>query len=349
MVEKEKKNRDKIQEEIVLKIKQNGYSGIVVAACRVGKTKICVDAIRGKSDRKIAVIAPFNSILDSWTAEVDKWKLDFTPTLLNQRSAVLLEDDLDLLIWDECHTASPAQIEIVKKKKPKRVLFITGTLGSKNQIRLQQEFKTKVIFRYEIEQAIEHGIISDYEIFIKEVTLTPEERTAYNKLTKTFEYFKMLSFSDAKYVHVKNSAALKRAQYIYRLESKLKAAQSLIKPLKRVLVFTTLTEVADKLCKHSYHSKSKEDSLELFQKKKVNKLSCIGMLSMGFTGVGLKHAVIHQIQSNEELQVQKILRTCNLEGDKKAQIYITVAKDTQDSVWLASALQGVDSKRIKYI
>ena len=64
---------------------------------------------------------------------------------------------------------------------------------------------------------------------------------------------------------------------------------------------------------------------------------------------GLKHAVIHQIQSNEELQIQKILRTCNLEGDKKAQIYITVAKDTQDSVWIESALAQVPKHKLKWI
>ena len=67
------------------------------------------------------------------------------------------------------------------------------------------------------------------------------------------------------------------------------------------------------------------------------------------TITNMKHAVIHQIQSNEELQIQKILRTCNLEGDKKAQIYITVAKDTQDSVWLESALAQVPKHKLKWI
>jgi superfamily II DNA or RNA helicase len=341
--------RNKIQAEAVQAIKDNNYNCLIVVACRVGKTKLLIDSIRGKEDKKIAVVAPFNSILDSWRAEILKWDLGFTPTLLNIRSSEELPMDLDLLIIDECHQISDNQYKVIKSRKPKRIVGATGTLGLKNKQKIRQELGLTVKYDYSIEQAIDHNIISDYEIFIKEVTLTPEERTAYNKLTKTFEYFKMLSFSDAKYVHVKNNAALKRAQYIYRLESKLKAAQGLIKPLKRVLVFTTLTEVADKLCKHSYHSKSKEDSLELFQKKKVNKLSCIGMLSMGFTGVGLKHAVIHQIQSNEELQVQKILRTCNLEGDKKAQIYITVAKDTQDSVWCESALAQIPKHKIKWI
>lgn len=238
---------------------------------------------------------------------------------------------------------------MVKSKKPKRILFITGTLGGKNQAKLEQQFKTKVIFRYEIETAITDGIISDYEIFIKYVDITPQERKKYNELSKNFEYYKQLAFNNPKLTKMKDMAALKRAQYIYRLESKLNAAKALVDSLERVLVFTTLTDVANKLCDYSFHSKSNPYHLEMFQKERIDKLSTVGMLSMGFTAKSLKHAVIHQIQSNEELQIQKILRTCNLEGDKKAQIYIIVAKDTQDVTWCENALQSTDSKRIKYI
>ena len=273
--------RAKIQQSATECIVKNNWCGVYILSPRFGKSKVFIDSIKDKGNRNIAITAPYNSILESWKVEFVKWGLEFEPLLLNQRSLEELPENIDLLCLDEIHTLSPAQIQTIKRKSPKRILGLSGTISQKNRIKLKQELGLKVELEFSIEQAIEHNIISDYEIFIKEVILTPEERTAYNKLTKTFEYFKMLSFSDPKYVHVKNNAALKRAQYIYRLESKLKAAQSLIKPLKRVLVFTTLTEVADKLCKHSYHSKSKEDSLELFQKKKVNKLSCIGMLSMG--------------------------------------------------------------------
>lgn len=341
--------RSKVQAEAVQAIKDNSWIGLVDISPRVGKTLVGLEAIRGKEDKSIGVIFPYNSIKDSWLSEIDKWNLGFTPILLNQRSLEELPSNLDLLISDETQTLSDNQIQIIKAKKPKRLLGLSGTLSSKTLQKLRQELNLKVIYRYSIEQAIADGIISDYEIFIKEIDITKEERKKYNELTKNFEYYKQLSFANPKLSRMKDMAALKRAQYVYRMPSKLKAAKEIIDDLERCLVFTTLTDVANKLCDHSFHSKSNPYNLELFQKERIDKLSTVGMLSMGFTAKSLKHAVIHQIQSNEELQIQKILRTCNLEGEKKAQIYITVAKDTQDVVWLSSALQSINQSRVKYI
>ena len=161
--------RNKIQAEAVQAIVDNNYNCLIVVACRVGKTKLLLDSIRGKEDKKIAVVAPFNSILDSWRAEILKWDLGFTPTLLNIRFSEELPMDLDLLIIDECHQISDNQYKVIKSRKPKRIVGATGTLGNKNKQKLRQELGLTVKYDYSIEQAIEHNIISDYEIFIKEV------------------------------------------------------------------------------------------------------------------------------------------------------------------------------------
>ena len=39
----------------------------------------------------------------------------------------------------------------------------------------------------------------------------------------------------------------------------------------------------------------------------------------------------------------------NMEGGKKATIYIVYLKNTQDEVWMLSALQGFDQSKIKKI
>lgn len=352
--------RNKIQAEAVQAIKDNNWHGLVDVAPRTGKTKIGVDSIKGKGEKKIAVIYPFKPIEKSWKIDIEKWKLGFTPILLNQRSAKKLPDDLDLLICDEGQTLTDSQICIIKSKKPKRILILTGTISERSKKNLKYLLNVEPIYKYSIEQAIEDKIISDYEIFIKYVDLTALERKQYNLFSDKFLYYKELLDDQKKLeesnlsfhtvVSYKEIVARKRMHLLYSVESKINAAKELINGISsRVLVFTSLTKVADRLSKHSFHSKSSKESLDLFLKEEINTLSVVNQVSMGVTFPVLKHAVIHQIQSNEELQVQKILRTCNLEGDKKAQIYITVAKDTQDEVWLASALQGTDSKRIKYI
>ncbi len=63
----------------------------------------------------------------------------------------------------------------------------------------------------------------------------------------------------------------------------------------------------------------------------------------------LKMGIIHQIQSNEEIFLQRALRCCNLDKGKIAKIYIFVSEDTVDEKWLESCLKDVDVKRIKYL
>lgn len=341
--------RTKIQQVATRAIINNNWTGLVDVSPRVGKTKIGIESIRGKEKRNIAVIYPYNTIKEAWLEEIHKWNLGFTPILLNQRNLEELPENLDLLIWDEIQTASDNQLNIVKSKNPKRVLGLSGTLSDKTKKRLKEVFKLSTIYKYSIEEAIADGIISDYVVYIKEVDLLDWERKRYNELTKNFEYFKQLAFQNPKLTNAKNMAALKRAQFIYKLESKQKAAKELIDSLDRCIVFTVLTDVADNLCDYSYHSKSNPHYLELFQKERIDKLAVAQMVSMGFTAKSLKQAVMHQIQSNEELQIQKMLRACNLEDDKVAEIYITVAKNTKDVDWLTNSLKSINPKRIKYL
>ena len=62
-----------------------------------------------------------------------------------------------------------------------------------------------------------------------------------------------------------------------------------------------------------------------------------------------KHAELNQLKSEENLAIQQAMRVMNMEGGKKATIYIVYLKNTQDEVWMLSALQGFDQSKIKKI
>jgi hypothetical protein len=70
---------------------------------------------------------------------------------------------------------------------------------------------------------------------------------------------------------------------------------------------------------------------------------------MGVTITELKVAVFNQLKSEENLAIQQAMRVMNMEGGKKATIYIVYLKGTQDEVWMLSALQGFDPSKIKKI
>lgn len=358
--------REQVQNNAIEAIKVNDYRGIVDVSPRVGKSKILIDSIKDKDIWKIAICSPYKSIQNSWENEFEKWKLPYEVLNICSRSLDKIPRDLDLLVIDEVQTLSTNQISTIIKKTPKRILGLSGTLSTETKWNLRTILKLNPIFTYSIEQAIEDGIISNFEIVLvssnlntthrvvtsgtKKKPLITTEKGHYDFLTSQFEKFRKLSYKDASYVAIKELYARQRMNFIYMSDSKLKIAKKIVDNNKRCIVFTGRTEQAEMLCESSYHSKNKkEKNLDKFIDGDIDKLAVIEMSSMGITIPNLKVAIIHQMKSNSEMSLQKVLRVCNLEDDIVAQIYVTYYKDTVDYKWTREAFAGVDERRIKEI
>tara|TARA_R110002096_G_scaffold126982_4_gene274387 strand:- start:2545 stop:3603 length:1059 start_codon:yes stop_codon:yes gene_type:complete len=349
--------REKVQQQALDSIKLYNYEGIVDVAPRVGKSKIAIDAMKTLK-KKVLITAPFNSILDSWQAEFQKWGLEDKPDIINQRSLEKINlKDYDLIISDEIHTLSERQLGVLAGNK---VLGFSGSIGSRTKLKLSDTLGINPIYTYSIDQAIKDGIISDYEINIIPCKLdnsikyvpagnkvTQFKVTEYNNyvyLTSMFEKFKQLGQGNAKF-----SFASKRANLIYKSNTKIQACKRLLKSLSRALIFTARTEVADLLGDKAYHSKIKENNLEHFINGDIDKLAVCEMSSMGITIPDLKVGVFHQMRSSEESAIQKVLRMCNWEDGETAQIYIFMYKDTQDEQWVSKAIEPFSKDRINFL
>jgi len=358
--------REQVQSDAVLAIKRADYRGIVDVSPRVGKSKILIDAIKDKKDWKIAICSPYKTIQNSWDSEFEKWTLGYEVENICSRSLSKLSTGLDLLVVDEIQTLSNNQIDWIIKKAPRRVLGLTGTLSTETKYELRSRLSMSSIFSYTIEQAIRDGIISNFEVLLvgcnlnssrrdvasgtkKRPTLTTE-KGHYDFLTSQFEKFRQLSYRDASFVSLKELYARQRMNFIYGAGSKLGVAKKIVDSVGRVMVFTGRREQAEMLCDHSHHSgNKKEDNLGKFVEGEINKLAVIEMVNMGVTIPNLKRAVIHQMKSNSEMSLQKVLRVCNLEDDMIAKIYVTYYKDTVDYRWTKEAFAGVDERRVREI
>ena len=357
--------RNKIQSDAVKSIIDNNYHGIIDVAPRVGKSKIAIDSIKKLKKQKILITAPYNSILDSWQEEFRKWKIAKTkrPEVINQRSLEKVDlSKYNLVISDEIHTLSDRQLSCLKNSK---VLGFSGSIANKTKMKLRENLGIKPIFTYSIEQAIKDGIISDYEIKIiscqldssrkyisagnKAKPFKTTEFANYNYLSSMFDKFKKLAWNDTKkYTPVKYAFASKRADLLYKSNTKISACQKLLKQLNRTLIFTARTEVADILGNASYHSKVKEDTLASFINGDIDKLAVCEMTSMGITIPNLKTGVFHQLKSSEESAIQKVMRMCNWEDDSVATIYIFMYANTQDEIWVNKAIEPFDQNKIEF-
>jgi superfamily II DNA or RNA helicase len=360
------KKREEIQKEASSKIKECKFQGIVLVSPRVGKCKIAIDALNTikKTELRILVIAPKVPILKEWETEVVKWNLNSNISVDYCWSNSLKKNKkkYDLIIADECHAYNLKVLAQLRGKQIQgsRILGLTGTLDQKAEFDIGNILSIYPIYTYSIEQAIKDGIVADYEIICvgcelddtnKTIEAGNEETRFYQTEKEAYTYWNNRYNRDKELMRYKNLRFLssKRMDIIYRSQTKLDKTKEIIDQYKRCLIFSGRQEIADQLGDGSFHSKSNKENLMLFKDKKINKLSVIGMISMGVTIPKLKVAIFNQLKSVEALACQQAMRTMNLEGSKKATVIIVYLKDTQDEIWLQSAVQGFEKSKIKYI
>ena len=355
--------RDKRQKEFADVWLKHGKYGILNLCPRFGKIRTSIKILEKLKPESILIAYPDNKIKESWQSDFNDLGYDdsivtYTTHLSLKKYA---EQSFDIVIIDEIHLLSEAQIEVCKDlfDVNGQILGLTGTLSSWTERTLEEELDIHVIAHYPIEKAIDEGVIVDYEIHVLRV---PLDNTVYNdykgKLKTEKKHYDGVSWVINK---LQNSGGdtmflrLARMRLIQSSLAKTNATKRLLAAHKheRVLVFCGTTAVADGLGIPSYHNKSKEKEIfEDFAEGKGNHLAVVKIGNTGVTYKPLDKVIINYFDSNAENLAQKINRCMAMEyntPDKKAHIYIVSSDELVELKWLQKALEFFDKNKIKYL
>lgn len=330
----------------------------------MGKTKIVLDALKSiPSTLDILVSVPLNEIIGSWNIELKKWGSRHNFKIINKRNLKLENlTKYNFIICDEIHDLSDDMLNTLSAFKD-NIIGMSGSLNDFSLYKLYKILQLRPIYTYSIEQGIKDGIISNFQINIVTCNLSPilktkvisgktsyfqTERKRYNSLTMLFEKARLASMEDPSKINWKWSCASRRANFIYNSKTKIRVAQKITNQFDRCLIFTTRIKVAEQLA-DSFTSKSKNKNYEKFVRGDIDKLAVAQKLSMGVTIPNLKVGIFHQIRSSDESAVQKVLRMCNLEDGREAQIFICMYSDTVDQDWVRNSLNLIPSSKVNYI
>jgi hypothetical protein len=355
--------RDKRQLEFANVWLKHGKHGILNLCPRFGKIRTSIHILNNLKPKSVLIAYPDNKIKESWEADFEE--LGFDDSIVTYTTHLSLkkyaDQQFDIVIIDEIHLLSEAQIEVCKDlfSNNGQVLGLTGTLSSWTEQTLEEELDIHVIANYPIEKAIEEGVIVDYEIHVIKVPLDTVVTKNYKGKLKT----EKKQYDDVSWVinKMQNSGAdtmfmrLARMRIIQSSWAKRNATRALLSKHKdeRVLVFCGTTKVADSLGISSYHSKSSEK--EMFQKFADGEGNHLAVVKIGNTGVTYKpldKVIINYFDSNAENLAQKINRCMAMEyntPDKKAHIYIISTNEPVELKWLDKALEFFDKNKIKYV
>jgi superfamily II DNA or RNA helicase len=353
--------RDKRQKEFAdvwLKEKH----GILLLAPRFGKIYTSINILKQLKPKSILIAYPDNKIKDSWQSDFEDRGYDDSNVTYSTHLSLkkLVDNEYDIIIIDEIHLLSEAQIEVCQDLFSNNacILGLTGTLASDTERTLEEELDLHVIATYPIEKAIEEGVIVDYEIHVIKVPLDNLVYNDYKGKQKTEKkHYDGLSWVINK---LQNSGSdtmfmrLARMRLIQSSLAKTNATKRLLAKHKdeRVLVFCGTTAVADSLGIPSYHNKSKEKQIfEDFAEGEGNHLAVVKIGNTGVTFSKLNRVIINSFDSNPENLTQRIFRCMAMDYDnleKKAYIYIVTTTEPIELTWLSRALDLFDKDKIFY-
>ena len=354
--------RQEIQEQ-ALKATERKKRCSVVLGTGVGKTLVGLLHIERNTNamQNVLVVAPKKSIFQSWSDDAVKFgKQDLLERITFSTYIGLSKRDpnaYDYVYLDECHSLLDSHRTFLELYRG-GVLGLTGTppkYSVSEKGMMVGEF-CPVVYTFKADDAIENGIINDYQIVVHQLKLDTVKNYHVKMKTKSFitsEYDNYIYWCNRLDLGQGPAQMLRvmRMKAMMEYKSKEKYTKILMQNITtKCIVFANTQDQADKLCKFSYHSgnKSSEDNLLLFKEGKIKQLSCVLQLNEGINIPDLRQGIIMHAYGNERKAAQRIGRLLRLNPDEKAIVHILCYMDTVDEKWVKEALEGFDQSKIMW-
>jgi len=356
--------RDQRQQEFAEVWLRGNRRSILHLCPRFGKIYTTINILEQMPAAKVLIAYPDKKIKTSWENDFEKRgyctnNITYTTHLSLKKH---MSESYDLIVLDEIHLLSPAQIEVCKEIAPYvHILGLTGTMTTWTEKDLYTELNLRVVGVYSIAQAIEEGVITDYEITVVRVPLDNKVKLNYSGKYKTEKQkFDELGWIINKMENEDRNTMFPRLARMRIIQSSLAKLNKTVELLhnaqqERILVFCGTIAVSDNLGIPSHHSKSGDK--ELFNafvsgRDEINHLAVVKIGNTGITYKPLNRVIINYFDSNAENLAQKINRCMSMEydnPDKKAKIWIICTTEEVEKKWLSKALSFFDKSKIKYV
>lgn len=357
--------RDQIQKDALTVALNNKRCGLGISM-GVGKTFIglkYVDHLQGNNMGKlrVLVVAPKLSIFDSWRNDADRFKIDISNVIFTTYLSLNKHNpqDFDIVVLDECHNLLNSHLNFLGMFSG-RILGLTGTPPRYHKSEKgEMVFKyCPIMYKYTTDVAVGDDILNDYKIIVHNLKLSvlnsipvkTKDRTFYTSETKNYGYWTQ-RIMDASTKKQEQIASIMRMKALMDFKTKETYARELLTEIDdKCIIFANTQDQADRLCKHSYHSKNEnsEENLERFKNDKIDQLSCVLQLNEGVNIPNLKAGIILHAYGNERKASQRIGRLLRLNPTETSIIHILCFKNTVDERWVGEALRDLDQSKIKY-
>ena len=332
---------------------------------------------------KILIVIPRNVLIQNWIEEFKKWHYEdllSNVTFVTYVSLPKMTGIWDIVCYDECHHLSErCRNAVLEGFIVKHSIFLSATISKEVEYFISNFPDTEWI-NVNTRKAIDGQVLPDPKIVLiplmldstkancqyaprkpkgnKPLVVPYVNRWAYKKYKGDYvlqctqrQYYEELS-SLINWYKQKNYIPAMRNLWLHKAGERLKwlSDQKLEVVLKlcaninsRKLVFCNTIEQSEKLGFPCVNSKIGIDNLTLFNKGKVNAISCVNMLDEGANLQNCPCGIFMALNSSERMQVQKVGR---LLRHSSPVIYIPYFRDTREEEIVNKMLENYNKELI---
>lgn len=325
--------RDNLQEEAFEALKQNGFNGAVILPTGSGKTKVAIKAIQYLTDIERILYTCDNKKLrdEDFPAELERWGGNYLSeniTRMCYQSAYKLTDKYyDVLIMDEGdYGLTPEYIKLLENNQFKYIIFLSATLSEEKQEMIEQY--VPIVYKKEVREVEDDKVINKANLYFVNFMLTRYENNRYLGYNERFKHLLNAPQVDRRRLEF---LTRERKLFLSGLESARKTCQQLLSKLypdrnRKILIFCSLSDQADKVCKYSYHTKNQKDNpyLALFDKGKLRVIAVVGKIDRGVNLEGVNCVIFESPGRSKTKSIQKSGRARRLHVDDISDFYFLI-------------------------
>lgn len=301
--------------------------------------------------------------------------------------------EFELIIIDEAHTISTEYFNLIKNSVCP-IIGLTGTPNKSDEFKRDILYKELPII-YEYLDSDKDGIVNktnyykfeyelsdDYKILTgtKDKKWLVGEKTQYEYLEKQYALAKNLMFQQGADNYFTQSliwmregnayqkeagrkffyAIKNRKDFLWNLASSahiaLKIKKQILTKDNKVLLFSELTQQAEKLSPYSIHSKTGETAkktleqnslvLEKFNKGEIRELSSCLSLTLGLNLTNTNWAIFESFSGSDTNAKQRGGRLQRLDSNEFANAVVIVPKNSQAESWFESAYSSIENIKV---
>lgn len=288
-----------------------------------------------------------------------------------QSSYKLTGTEWDLVCADEIHMSlTPQYIKFYENNKYKYILGLSATVDRSTKYEIDGEEISKglwidehapVIFKYNLNQAVQDGTTKKLRIFIinhaldslnktikagtKQASFMTTEKDNYDYWDNQFKKALFLPDGQVKTFKIRTTSAA-RAKVLYTLPSKVAAVQKLMAELHgKTLVFGNSIDTLELVTPHVIsNKKTDKQNAELrqwFDDGVIDSIGSFKMLKQGANLKDLDNTILMSYYSKELDMIQAIGR--QRVSDSIGNIFIYVTAGTQEVKWYKKAMENINN------